>query len=443
MKSSQKISPSRAARTLVFSALIWLALVAVPVSAEDGSSNSGQNPAGVDENGNATFIQGTMAPTEPATQVQSDLAVKENLLKLHGFKDWDDWKKRVQEKTGLQFSVDYTAQGYWANENKLGEDDAGSGALRFYGRWDVMGKGTDTAGGIVFKIENRHSYTDVAVSDFGGELGYVGAVSPLLSAQGTRITHLHWRKAFNKGKSVYYAGWLDFTDYTDAYALASPWEDFSNLVFITGSGTIDGYPDGSLGVMGATFLSEHVYGSASIVDANSDPTDLFSGFETFFGDFETLKTLEIGYTQMPELVFLNNVHVTVWQIDERTQAEQPNGWGATFSISGLVGSRWFPFLRAGWSKDGGTLYEGSVSTGFGFKPARGVGFWGIGLNWARPNENTFGAELNDQYTLETYFRLQLTQRFQLTPSIQYLKNPAANPLQSSLFVFGLRARAAF
>ncbi|MFC2144393.1 carbohydrate porin [Acidobacteriota bacterium] len=95
------------------------------------------------------------------------------------------------------------------------------------------------------------------------------------------------------------------------------------------------------------------------------------------------------------------------------------------------------------SNDGGTLYEGSVSTGFGFKPARGVGFWGIGLNWARPNENTFGAELNDQYTLETYFRLQLTQRFQLTPSIQYLKNPAANPLQSSLFVFGLRARAAF
>jgi hypothetical protein len=54
-----------------------------------------------------------MAPTEPATQVQSDLAPKENLLKLHGLKDWDDWKKRVQDKTGLQFSVDYTAQGYW------------------------------------------------------------------------------------------------------------------------------------------------------------------------------------------------------------------------------------------------------------------------------------------------------------------------------------------
>ncbi len=418
-------------------------LVLATASAVASAAHPESAPPSDSDGADGQYIQSTLSPTEPANQVQSDLEPKENLLELHGLEDWDDWKVRLQKKTGLQIAADYTALGFWADENSIGEDRSSSGALRIYGRWDIIGNGTKNAGGIVFKLENRHAYSDVAVTDFGFELGYVGLLNPLLSDQGNRITHLHWRQAFNEGQSVLYGGWLDFTDYTDAYALASPWEDFSNLVFVTGAGAISTYPDGAFGFMAASFLTENLYASASIVDANADATDLMGGVDSFFEDFETLKTLELGYALSRDIVFLDNFHVTAWQIDERTEIGQPDGWGMNFSAAGVLGNHWFPFVRIGLSEDGGTLYEASVSTGFGFKPSNSIGFFGFGFNWAKPNENTFGAELNDQYTFETYYRLQLSQRIQLTPSLQYLVDPALNPEDSSILVFGLRARVAF
>jgi porin len=41
-----------------------------------------------------------------------------------------------------------------------------------------------------------------------------------------------------------------------------------------------------------------------------------------------------------------------------------------------------------------------------------------------------------------YYRLQITDQFALTPDIQYLVDPAQNPTEDSLWIFGLRARLA-
>ena len=59
-----------------------------------------------------------------------------------------------------------------------------------------------------------------------------------------------------------------------------------------------------------------------------------------------------------------------------------------------------------------------------------------------PNEDSFGPDLDDQYTFEVYYRLQVTEQFALTPDIQYLVDPAQNPTEDSLWIFGLRARMA-
>jgi porin len=64
------------------------------------------------------------------------------------------------------------------------------------------------------------------------------------------------------------------------------------------------------------------------------------------------------------------------------------------------------------------------------------------LNWGEPNESTFAPGLDDQITMEAFYRFQLTQQLALTPTLQYLKDPALNPLDDSLWVFGLRARIA-
>ena len=65
---------------------------------------------------------------------------------------------------------------------------------------------------------------------------------------------------------------------------------------------------------------------------------------------------------------------------------------------------------------------------------------GIGLNWSRPSKSSLGPGLDDQYTIEVFYRLQLSQNFALTPDIQYLIDPALNPEKDQIWVLGLRAR---
>ena len=67
---------------------------------------------------------------------------------------------------------------------------------------------------------------------------------------------------------------------------------------------------------------------------------------------------------------------------------------------------------------------------------------GVGFNWSRPAEDDFGPGLDDQYTAEIYYRLQVLKVLTVTPDVQLIIDPAFNPQESSIWVFGLRARLA-
>jgi len=382
-------------------------------------------------------------PDAVPNQLIDDQADKPDLVGTEPVgKRWDEWKARLKERSGFDFGVDYNALGFAATES-LGDDTSASGVFRIYGTWDLIGRDGPNTGSLVFKIENRHTYTDVPPSEFGPEIGYAGLNHCCFSDAGWRATHLFWQQRFADGRGVSYIGWLDITDYVDVYALASPWTGFSNLAFATGSGSMGGLPDGAFGAMVGGFLTDQVYTVGGIADANADASDLGGGLDTFFNDFETFKTLELGWTSAQEQLFLDNAHITLWQIDERDEAGTPDGWGVNFSLTKAVADHWLPFLRGGWAEDGASLYQGSLSAGFGYSSVPGRDLLGVGLNWSRPNRDTFGAKLDDQYTLEVFQQWQVTERVQITPSVQLIKDPALNPSEDFTAVFGLRGRIAF
>jgi porin len=64
---------------------------------------------------------------------------------------------------------------------------------------------------------------------------------------------------------------------------------------------------------------------------------------------------------------------------------------------------------------------------------------GFGLNWGRPPQSG----LDDQYTAELFYRLQLAQKLAITPDVQLIIDPALNPDENRIWVFGLRARLSF
>ena len=379
-------------------------------------------------------------PNQVDNQIEDDSGVRKPLLDLYFLAAYFEFKDSLKTRTGFSFGADYSAV-YLKASSSPGVDEASSGMVRVFGSWTLVGRNGTNPGALVYKVEHRHRYGTIAPSDFGFELGYVGLIEPPFSNAGLLLGNFYWRQGLAGGKITLLGGWVDPTDYIDVYGLVSPWLHFMNFAFSTGSATIPA-PNQGLGLAGAAWLSSNVYAIAGFSDSNSDPTEPGDGFETFFEDKEYFKHVELGVTTAKDRAYFDNVHVTYWHADARDSAGVPDGWGLNASATYYIDNKFLPFLRGGYAKDGGSLLERSISAGFGYQRVPRQHLIGLAANWGKPNESTFAPGLDDQYTLELFLRIQLANQLAITPDVQYLINPALNPDQSSIWVFGLRGRLA-
>lgn len=379
------------------------------------------------------------SPSSVGQQLKEDRSIKHTFDSI--FLPYDQWKTDFGEKTGFHFGIDYNAL-YFRSSYSPTYKESSSGVIRFYTNWDLIGGDSEDKGSLVVKLENRHAFTAVAPIDYGFELGYVGLLHSTFTNQGFHATNLYWKQLLNNKKILIFAGFMDVTDYVDVHLLASPWTSFNNLVFATGSGTIGSLPDGAFGAMAGGLISKNLYLSAGIADANSDPINVFKGFKTFFEKFETFKSFELGWTGDRKLFLFNNIHLTLWQVDARKEAQTQAGWGVSASTSITHHKNWMSFIRGGYSHKGNALLETSVSIGSAryFQSRQDV--FGIALNWGRPNHFDF-PNGRDQWTLETYYLIQLGKHLQITPELQVLLNPAYSTERDAIAIFGIRSRAVF
>ncbi len=350
-----------------------------------------------------------------------------------------DWKNGVAERTGFNWSLDYNAL-FMGVSDSLGEDNASSGVVRFFGFWDLVNREGSNKGSLNWKVENRHSYTDVPPSGLGFESGYVGLFEPVFSDQQTRLTNLYWKQYLAEGKWAFVGGFLDVTDFVDVYLLASPWTGFNNLVFSTGSAATDLPNDATLGLAAGGMVTDKVYIQAGLTDADADPTDPFEGFENVFEESNFFSWIEIGFTPKQNRIYFDNLHITLWHIDERANGT-PGGWGVNASWQKWINDKWLPFVRGGYTEDSGSLLEKSITAGIGYQPVPMRGVIGFGFNWGKPNQTSFEGTDN-QYSTELFWRYQLTREVAVTPSIQYIVDPALNQAENSLWAYGLRLRVA-
>jgi len=379
-------------------------------------------------------------PNSVPGQLADDERLTESLTDRATLQDYFDWKDAVREKHGVNYSLDYTA-GILSATNTIGEEDTfAGGAARFFGTWDLLGRESGNTGTFVWKIEHRHKYTDIPPSGTASQIGYVGTTLPVLSDIGTRLTNLYWKQNLNQDRLEIIAGMIDTTDWVDLYALASPWTGYFNFVFATGGASIPVPDDAALGAYVNVMATDNLYVIGGFADSNADSTDPSNGFDTFFDDQEFFKTIELGWTTSRDRFYLDNTHITYWHADEREAAGVSSGQGVNFSFAHAFDDKWMPFARAGYAADGGSLLQKSVSGGIGYHLRDEISLFGLGVNWSQPNEDTYGADLENQFATEAFCRVQVTQRLQVTPLIHWIINPALNPGTDQSWVFGVRAR---
>lgn len=349
---------------------------------------------------------------------------------------WFEFKKKVDDKIGLAFGTDYTAI-YQVVSVSPGEHDAAGGIWRAFGTLTLFGKESGNTGAVISKIEHRHKLgTEIVPQSLGFEVGYNGLVASPYSDSEWGLTNLYWQQKLFSGKLSFIAGIIDVTDYLDVYGLINPWTHFSNLQFSTNP-TIPA-PNQGMGAALGAMITDNIYMIGSIADTNGDPTNQDDSIDSFFDDNEYFTHFEIGLVSSFERRYFDNVHITIWHADERKAAGTPDDWGIAFSAAKFIGDSVMPFFRAGYADDITALLEATIATGIGYFKQNNSDLFAIGFAWGRPADNS----LDDQYTVEMFYRLQLSQNIAISPDIQLLINPALNPDEDIIAVFGLRGRVA-
>lgn len=351
---------------------------------------------------------------------------------------WTDWQAELRENHGFAIGADYAATFLSANDTAA-NDTAAGGIARVYGIINIIENGV-----LMYKVEHRHGFGDPAPAGFGlSELGYAGTIERPFNDDELTLQNLYWRQTFNGGRATLLAGILDATDFIDTFALASPWQHFMNASFSNGSNAIGLPNDAAVGLMYGTLLADNIYLVGSLTDANGDATEPLEGFGNFLSDNEYFKSIEIGWSPDKHQVLFDNMHLTAWHKDRQSGPDIEDGWGLAFSLSRFVNDRFMPFVRGGYAKDGGTMLQKSLSIGMGYQTAAFDGMFGAAFNWGDPNESTFQQGLQDQWTVELFYRIPILRWFRVTGDIQYIKDPALNPSDNTIWLFNVRVRAAF
>lgn len=417
----------------IWSLLLVNTLITVQILASESSTSDSNTPY-------ADMAFG--GPASVAMQIDQDNEAQGDFSILPTISsDYSQFKKRIDEAYGLSFGFDYNTLLQTATQS-LGAKTAAGGVFRMYGEWSSNSDDRDNSGSLIYKVENRHKLgTDISPSNLGAEIGYAGMTAVTFSDIGWALTNLNWSQRLYDNRLAFVVGIVDTTDYVDVYGLVNIWTDFNNYAFTTNP-TIPA-PDQGLGAAVRITATENIYILGGIADANGDPTSPENTFDSFFNEAEFFSHIELGWALSWDRRFSDNIHLTAWHQDARKEAQTPDGWGMAFSFSRFVDETWEPFFRAGFAKGSSSLWERSISTGTGYHFSNNDNMLGLGLNWSRPSEETFGSGLDDQYTTEVYYRFQVLKMLSITPDLQLVFNPAHNPTEDTIAVFGLRARFSF
>jgi porin len=381
-------------------------------------------------------------PESVGTQLKENDAVREARYRFDGLQrtlgPYFDWKRRVKEEHGVAFGTSLYLLYQKASDALPGEEDDALGHIfRYQGTWNIFQRDNGNSGRISWRLESR---SHIGGFQAPGSLGSATGIRTLAPGFAYNqkfefdVPVLSWVQHFANGKAGYAVGRLAFDVYLDAFPFQTLGGGFINRSSIynptmptTGLGAIGGVVKG--------FISDNFWLGAQIYDANAVNGDF--DLDTL-EEGEWIKAVEIGYTPAFAERGTNRIQFTYWEKDARVLAGTPKGDGWAVSAVSQLSDDMSAFARFGHSDGGGGVAaENALSAGLKFS-RRFDEIWTVGFGWANPSSTTFGPGLDDEFLVETSYKFQLSKNTSLTPDVQLVFNPAGNPSESMIWIYGLR-----
>ena len=415
------------------SLLLLLALCYLPVALATDST-----PTQKAHKSNYDNEEGFAGPGSTVRQLEEDDEEKTPALRFESFdevlKPWFEYKKSLVEESGLQLGFAYTLLHQEIDESLTSEDSATSGIFRISGKWELLNRGERNSGQLVFSVDNRAAYSDLPPGSLGGEAGYIGQTGSLFSDVDTILGDFYWSQYLNDRQTGIIVGRYDPNDFFDVLGYANPWSSFQNLSILFN--TSIALPDWGFGIGAGHWFDDSWYASASLSDANGVSTKEEFEFDTD----ELYKTVEIGWSPSRDQRYLKNLHLTLWQVDEREDDGVDDADGATLGLNWTWDETYMLFTKIGSSDadapNDPQIAERSLTLGGIYYFAKRSDLVGLAYN----TSELAAPGLDDQDSLELFYRLQLAQNLAITPSLQILDDPALNTEEDRITVVSLRLR---
>ena len=159
------------------------------------------SPAAASSNSGTTLYEEIArfgGPRSVGGQLAEDNDVNTQRFRLQRLQDqfepWYQFKRRIHREIGLQFEVDESIL-FQAASRSLGEEDAASGLVRVFGQWELLRRGSDHPGFLVFKVEHRHKVgSGITPFDLGFEAGSVVPTGTNFNEFSFAATNLFWKQ---------------------------------------------------------------------------------------------------------------------------------------------------------------------------------------------------------------------------------------------------------
>ena len=347
----------------------------------------------------------------------------------HLLAPWYEFKNRLRRERGLKFEFSYTALGQQANRSKSNSKGAAGGVAEFIATWTPKALPSAWEGRLGTRFNNQHRLgTGIPPDQLNSKIGSVWGTATSFDEDGGYPAELWWRQKFGGDRLIMRVGKIDSSSFFDFLTLSDAFTGFISEPLAENAAIA--FPDESLGAGGQFMLTEDVYISAGVFDANG-------GVRSFFDRSEYFRIVEAGWTPTFAGLGEGGISLTLWESDRREKANVPTGRGFAASAEQEIGD-FLPFVRYGRSESTATTLKQTAAAGFGILRAFGRknDVFGLGFTWGE----TFKRRQRDQYGLEAYYSLQLTNELTMTPDLQVIINPAENPREDRIAIVGLRLR---
>jgi len=384
-------------------------------------------------------------PGSIVERLEEDAEKKDYLFQFPGvtaaLKPWYDFKADMAGTYGLNFGISFSTLYQKASDTFGPEDDAAGFDFDVSGTWTFLGRETSSPTMLGFNFFRRNTLgTELPPQTLFTQYGSLYSGAAPYGENDPVIGEFWLQKKFDNAFGFRVGQIFPITAY-DFFPFKNFRTDFVDFNHVTNA-TIP-LPGNGLGAFVVYRPQPNILLRLGAHDANADVEK--SGFNTYDGELFTI--FEVGFDtgltpRVPGRPPGGHIHLSLWHQDDRKDAGIDGGRGIGLSAVQRFG-RFTPFVRYGYTDaevSGPTSVKHMANAGlvvdeiFGQMNDR----IGVGVTWSDPIDRT----LDDQTTVDAYYRVQVTPEIQMGPTLELIFDPARNPDEDRIAIWGFRTRIA-